>query len=427
MERITKIPVDVLQIIADKLCIKDDANIHDIFNFRGTCRHIRKVHVRRIPERYSSKLSNVDIINYPQLREIDVGMNPFITADIFPYIPQLLRLNCGYNIIRNKSLQNVPRLTHLCAPHNRELTDAALQYVPDLIELWPSPKMTDACLSYCPKLTRLELCTSSRITDSGLARVPNLTYLSTGNHISDIGISHVTNLRVLDLSDNTKITGIGLKKLAHLRELLLGFKTLIYDADLSFVPKLTMLETHPHISDVGIGHIPLLEKLVLYDSISVTGPAICKLKFLTHLVIQYDTGIIDDYLQIPTLRVLNIEDNHTIVGSGFKYLTRLRKLVLENCDVADMGLENLPHLKQLSIIGENINLSPTVLGLLRNLVELKLDSISNILLPSQFPTLEKLVVFDSPNVPVVQIGNPGYPQLKNTYYRNTYADWSGDE
>ncbi len=237
-----------------------------------------------------------------------------------------------------------------------KMTGASLPRLAPLTELvslkLPAQDISDEDLHHLAKfaeLEHLELNWNSKINGAGFQHLKSLPRFHSldlrGVNIRDVGFEH---MKVMENMDHLDLTGVpitekGIQCLAAMKKLKilhLGAATSINDEaflTIGQLPELTNLYADSEqISDVGVGHLKGLKKIVHLNlgSSHITGAGLETLGQMTSL-------------QHLLLDGTAIQDHDLQLLGGLKQLGRLG---LWNCKVTDAGLEHLKALTALKAV-----------------------------------------------------------------------------
>ena len=129
----------------------------------------------------STALTNLDISNYPNLKEVIVGRSNSLTEVTFSSLPLLKRIELFNNSVSSLDLKNIKSLEFLDCSENK-LTNLDIQGLANLIEL---------------------RCTKNKLTSLHTSDFRKLEKLDFSyNEIKNINVTNLNNLIQLDCSDN---------------------------------------------------------------------------------------------------------------------------------------------------------------------------------------------------------------------------------
>ena len=159
---------------------------------------------------FNNIISDRALINTNKLEKLYCRLNTF-TDKVFEYIPNLTNLNLGSNkYITGNTFHLIPKVKRLNLSNATKIKCIKLQAFKNLIHLNAGSfsQITSDHLQYFKELRQLILNLSGDITDFGIKTVPKLTHLELGfnREVTDIGISYLQQLTYLSIGHNTKIT-----------------------------------------------------------------------------------------------------------------------------------------------------------------------------------------------------------------------------
>ncbi|XP_017262114.1 uncharacterized protein si:ch73-173p19.1 [Kryptolebias marmoratus] len=320
------------------------------------------VHLMTAPSmQYSSSLAGLT----PELAELLLNhmskerlLRPR-TLELFFGCPlQKFVLNC-YPYSTNELLRQLRAFTalkHLSLVNSPLITDSGLSVLPSLVKLQTlnlasCVKLTDSCLQHIAGLKSLCFLSldQTKVTDAGM--VPYLQSAPSGLSQLSLNQTAVTEATVAVLPTCVpqlrllSIKQTNVKDVTALAEKP-GLQTLSLDGTGVTEASLKSLATHPTLSSLSLGGIPVTDGNHTLEIIS-------GLK-LTHLTLPGRHTVTDSGLsalsRLSLLAELDLTDYTQVTDQGVHQLsvmTRLKKLSLSNTQVTDAGLPSLRGLQEL--------------------------------------------------------------------------------
>ena len=174
---------------------------------------------------FNNTISDKALINATKLEKLYCRLNTF-TDKVFEYIPNLIDLHLGNNeFITGDTFHLIPKVTKLNLSNAKNIIIERLQVFSDLtfLNVGNYSQFMDKHLQYFPKLTQLKLNAYDDI-------------------ITDEGLKYVLHLKILNLKSNNLITDEGIRYLRKLTHLIIGCNTNITTKVLEDNPSLLILK-----------------------------------------------------------------------------------------------------------------------------------------------------------------------------------------
>jgi len=201
-----------------------------------------------------------------------------------------------------------------------------------------TPGMKSDELGAFTQLTALSILTPTLAHSFAVCDLTKLECLALNRNysIKDCDLLYLTRLKQLVLSDCHFITGVCFKSLENLQHLHIRHRSAISCVAWEIIaPRLRSLYikgSDSHLSDNALTKMTNLQSLILNDTPTITGPALCQLTQLVTLSLEgISTFIRDEHIAtLRQLRTLCIVSSVGITGSFIRPLAHtLKMLVLE--------------------------------------------------------------------------------------------------